>query len=340
MLKALLPALLLSGLAATSLAQPTLTASGVSPMVGDKFTINVCDPTGVVQGPSGANQTWTFTSLTTTQTDTGRVTSCVTSTPNCSSFPGSTMVLTGPGITHGKTYITTTSAKRSQIGYYAAADTQLVLSDPMDELHYPFNYGDTYDDPFAGTFTFGPINAHHSGNIHVVADAWGKLILPTRTDDNTMRVYSYQQFKDSAYIFGPIVQVYDVKTYAWYKDGYHSALLTITSVTSVPAGTFAQNFVAYAPTYIADVEAVAKVSLFDLYPNPASDALNVRFSATGNEQVTVSLIDMLGRTELIAAGEYSGMQDISYNTSSLPRGIYIVRLQAGSETMTKKIELQ
>ena len=65
-----------------------------------------------------------------------------------------------------------------------------------------------------------------------------------------------------------------------------------------------------------------------------------RFDATGNEKVTVSLIDMLGRSDVIASGEYSCLQSISYNTASLPRGIYVVRLQAGTETVTKKIELQ
>jgi hypothetical protein len=346
MLKPLLPTLFLLGLAQLAHAQsPILTSATTDPIANEAFIFKVCDSTGVTPGPGGVSQIWNFTTLTVTQTDTGKSVSCLSlpvGIPSCGGFPGSNLVVTGHGFIKMHEYIATSAAKRSQVGYWAASDTMLVMSDPMDELQYPFTYLNSFSDPFNGVLTLGTLSAHHTGTVTVTADGYGTLNLPGRFD-NVLRVHSNQTYRDSANLFGtPIVVVYDVNTYSWYKTGYHSALLTIA--TAVPVGaapTGPQKIVSYAPQQIADVQVLTgAVAAFDLYPNPASDMLHISFEPLDNVQASITLIDALGRQQLIASGNYSGAQHISFNTSALPKGMYLVRLQCGTETITRKVALQ
>jgi hypothetical protein len=346
MLKTVLHTLFLLGIAQFAHAQaPTLTSATVDPVANEAFILKVCDTSTVMPGPGGMSQTWNFTALSVTQTDTGKSVSCLAlppGIPSCGTFPGSNLVLSGHGLIDAHNYIATSTTKRSQVGYWAAADTMLVMSDPMDELHYPFTYPNTFNDPFDGVLTLGTLSAHHTGTITVTADGYGTLNLPGRSD-NVLRVHSSQTYKDSANLFGtPIVVVYDVNTYSWYKTGYHSALLTIATAVPVgPAPTGPQKIVTYAPQQIADVQILTgAVTAFDLYPNPASDILHISFEPMDNAQASIMLIDALGRQQLIASGNYSGAQNISFNTASLPKGVYLVRLQCGAETLTRKVVLQ
>jgi hypothetical protein len=211
----------------------------------------------------------------------------------------------------------------------------------MDQIRYPFTYTNTFTDPYAGIVKFGPLTAHETGTISVTADAWGTLQLPGRTDV-TLRVRSLQSFVDSTYIFGsPVLKTFTIETYAWYLPGYHSALLSMSTVTDVSTSTEISRFVAYAPKNITVINDFPADELsFDLSPNPVSGQLNIRLNTIKSEDITITLADMLGRQTTIVKGEYSGSQDIPCDVSTFQKGIYLVRIHARNQTITKKIEIQ
>ena len=345
MYKKLLPSLILIGCTITSYAQSTLTAANFNPQIGDAFAVVNCAPDTVTPRNGGPAQTWDFTSLVTTSLDTGKAVSCL-STPHCAMFPGTTLAITSPQSDLVQ-YILADSAKLSQVGYYQAADTNLVLStDPMDEIRYPFTYLDSFDDSYSGTLTFSLATANEIGSVHVVCDGYGTLNLPTGiTFTNALRVHSTQVFTDSTDLFGtPTIDTFNISTYAWYVSGYHTAILTISFVTQFGASSSSYQLVSYAPYEVqaAGVPLVNGIaSSLSVYPNPVQNELNVDYDNKTNDNVRITLIDMLGRqVVVIADGSGQIAQHIAYNTTGLAKGLYILHLQSGDESITRKIEVE
>lgn len=336
--KKLLSAFLIAAAPTLSFAQSTLLDANFSPVVGDQFIIRTCDTTGVAPGAGGAAHVWDFTSLVTTGSDTGKAVSCL-STSHCSMFPGSTLALKAEKPTHIINYIIANSTALSQNGYYLAADTNLVVSDPIDQIHYPFTYPNSFTDAYAGIVTLGPITAHETGTVNVVCDGYGTLKLPGRTDTDVLRVHSTQNFVDSASLFGsPVVKTFVLETYTWYKPNYHTALFTIATTTEV-GGTFYNKFVSYAPSQWTAVSGpVFDQASLQVYPNPAKNELNIQFTTTGTAKITITITDMLGReVGAITPAATSGTQHTTFSTSTLPDGCYLLRLCAGEETIIRKV---
>jgi len=65
----------------------------------------------------------------------------------------------------------------------------LVYSDPVLKMKYPFNYGEQYTDHFIGVAYYNEIyTIDFFGDYTVTADAYGTLILPDRVIENVLRV--------------------------------------------------------------------------------------------------------------------------------------------------------
>ncbi|MCW3120550.1 MAG: Por secretion system C-terminal sorting domain containing protein [Flavipsychrobacter sp.] len=343
----LLTVLLCAGTASLSFGQAILTAENMNPYLGDVYINNVCETSGVSEGPSGPHQTWTFSGLlpatSGTLIDTANVKACGL-TATCSLFSGADMAIVSSSTID---YIITSSGKLQHKGYYNSPTQFAVYNDPIDQFRFPFTYNTKFVDACDGTIVFTPsglptVTATEVSSDTVECDGYGTLILPGGlTYPNVLRVHSYQNFRDSADVFGtPVIETYKLETYTWYTPGYHSPLLTIATATSDLTN---YKVVSYSAKKLKTaVENIGNTSVaLQLFPNPATDVLNVKFNLAGNEHVRISLIDMLGREAgVIANKDMQGAQSIAYNTAGLAKGMYMVRLQSGTETITRKIELQ
>jgi hypothetical protein len=364
MYKNILPALLLIGGSTASAQIPTLTAVNSSPVVNDQFITLVCDTTGITQGPPGASITWPFSSLMPSTTinpnkDTGTVIAVTATTTGYSSLQtaatlaGSTTAFNASNIAvitptgSPVTYSQSTLTALSQTGVYIDASNMLVYTNPLDVLHFPFTMGSTFTDAYAGGLIYSPITATQTGSTTVTADGYGTLVLPGTpspvTYTGVLRVHSVQTYRDSANLFGtPSVGNYIFDSYTWYQPGYHSALLTISTATGPGVST---KSVSYAYKQLANHAAVPAVpglaSSVNVFPNPANGYIYISYNNAANEKVTTSLTDMLGRqVAVIASQSTQGVTNVTYNTSALAKGIYLVRLQSATETTTRKIEIQ
>ena len=80
-------------------------------------------------------------------------------------------------------------------------------------------------------------------------------------------------------------------------------------------------------------------SLCKVYPNPLTSDANIRFTASKKTGVKLGVYDVSGRLiqtiidNVMNAGEYN----ILWDSSSLPSGIYFLKLNAGKYNMTKKL---
>ena len=349
MKKQLLAFLLLAGASATSFAQPVLTATGLNPVLGNSFTTINCDTSGLllanVLTARGANHTWNYSTLTTISTDTATEVTCA-STTHCTLFSAITNMASKTLSSSAYVYNYISADSLTTTGYYASASQNAIFTNPMVTLKYPCHYLDSFVDAYAGSITYDPgtgaITAHETGNITVVADGWGTLVTPLGTDTAVLRLRGTQTFIDSATIFSiPAVITVQLTTFQWYQLNYHAPLMTISFTDQISGpGSLHTKTVSYAKKYplgISDIAILA--NSLSLYPNPASDELNIKFEA--NDKARVSLVDMVGReVSVIAYTGSAGIQEISYNTSSIAKGIYLVRVQSGAETITKKVVLQ
>ncbi len=77
------------------------------------------------------------------------------------------------------------------------------------------------------------------------------------------------------------------------------------------------------------------------YPNPFNPTTTIGYDVPKRSMVRLLVYDILGRrVETLVNGEkQSGHYEVTFNASSLPSGVYIYRLQAGSFSETRKLTL-
>jgi len=105
----------------------------------------------------------------------------------------------------------------------------------------------------------------------------------------------------------------------------------------------ASNNCGSSSNYVANIilnncpRVAGKEAAFNLHPNPATNQVLITWNNGREEDVRISCIDILGKTvisEQILSG--SGAQQLLLNTGALSSGVYIIRLQAGEETVQSK----
>jgi hypothetical protein len=79
-----------------------------------------------------------------------------------------------------------------------------------------------------------------------------------------------------------------------------------------------------------------------VYPNPVTDQINVKYVLSRNAIVTVKIMDVLGNNVLTLLSQRigSGEQSFTYPiTNKLSRGFYFIRVVAGTESVIKRISV-
>ena len=70
----------------------------------------------------------------------------------------------------------------------------------------------------------------------------------------------------------------------------------------------------------------------NVYPNPVEDSFKIDLGTTLNKaNVTIELYDMVGKK--VQSFDYAD----SYNISSLPKGVYVLKINDGATKVVKKI---
>jgi len=86
---------------------------------------------------------------------------------------------------------------------------------------------------------------------------------------------------------------------------------------------------------------INQFNLTRLYPNPFNPVLNIDFDINQAGLVEVEISDITGAIVNIVYDGYMtmGKHRKSWNSESLPSGVYFVSLQAGGNTLTSKVVL-
>lgn len=84
---------------------------------------------------------------------------------------------------------------------------------------------------------------------------------------------------------------------------------------------------------------IKSISELSIYPNPASDLTTVTFNLNQSNIVNLSIYSLSGQiVKTLNAGMMSsGLHDVTFDCSGLKSGAYIMKVDAGSETLTTKM---
>ena len=315
------------------IAQPTLTATGTNPVIGDSQTFTTTPYFS--PGSAGAGQTWNFGTLTGTA-GTRATAVTVASTPNAASYPAANLAINQGGGSYS--YQKTSSSAYQNYGSVSGA-TVITYSNPEDFLRFPFTYNNSYVDNFAATFNSGGYNFFRRGTTTVTADAYGTLTTPLGTFSNVTRIHFVQAYQDSTNFGVPYIITYNNDEYFWYVNGTRTSLAATFTFTSSATGTPTTGgaFLSATSVGVNDVEALA--SNVNLYPNPAVNAITIDFNLPENKNVTATLYNAVGQ-QVQDAASLSGIQGtnaVTFDISTLPQGIYYAQITVeGSIAATKR----
>ncbi len=115
------------------------------------------------------------------------------------------------------------------------------------------------------------------------------------------------------------------------KTGLHVALPPLK-----PAST------SYSPKIINIRNDDKLLSNIQIYPNPITDQINMKYQLSRNAIVTIKLMDVLGNTlgTLLSQRVTSGEQTFTYPLNNrLSHGFYFIRVNAGTESVIKRISV-
>ena len=295
------------------------------------FYTTSIDATGISAGASGANATWDFSQHSPLGTSYTINVANLAGSPYQSQFAGATIYTEYVG-TSNREFFVTSNSEFSRRGVIAGGGPTMDYTNTHKILTFPFTFNSTLSDTYAANFTT-TLTFDRAGNTTSSGDAYGTLILPGgQSFANVLRVKLVENSTDS-YMGSPMFTS-NTENYYWFLPGTHYPLFTISTATASTgqSSTFATMSSA---TAVSTSEEFATGQLVQVYPNPAKGFVTVR---TGiDEPVTALLINSLGQevrkqVVLDTEGKLS-LQGIS-------SGIYLLQLQSGQKSITKKLVVE
>jgi type IX secretion system substrate protein len=318
-------------------AQPILTHANTSPAGGEVFVRHSCGVSHFSMGDAGPGVTWNFEGLSTIATDTVSYIACGAS-GICDSFPGATVAFFN-GSTYEFYASDTNEFAKSGAGI---AGGNIYYSHPEARIFYPTVYNASTKDSFAHSrpafLWFG------YGVDSFIADGYGALILPSRAYSDVLRLHTISINADSNFGGGvAVVDSYRYDIYSWYTPGFRNPLLSMyydfTGLTGTPE--LAQIYY-YSQEPPAGVQLIpGNEGITDIYPNPATDQLNIRLDAVDGHLITLDLLDILGHVVLVGTNKdlVPGINKIVLDLPELTSGLYLLRIQLPGGCVIRKVQI-
>jgi len=333
-----------------SFAQPTFNQSDWL-AIGDMVSTADCDTAGVQAGPSGANQTWDFSTLVVGSMSPASSIVAPSSTPYPSTYPTADMVYyqdDGFG-SEVFTYMDVTSSEATLVGQ--AIDTnnvnfyQISYPNTYKIVGFPTTYNTTWNDTYLRNIPLVTtpflMELRTYGSLDFTADGYGTLILPSGTYTNVLRTKIVHNATDSLVYTPPSIPASlsgtsSYTSYDWYGPDMKSALLSIqfSSNTQNSTTTYDKSvMIGNVSTGIQDQVNLVFGNMV-LYPNPAKGAFSIKTDKS-TSGISVSLVDLQGRT----VRSYGAMQN-SFDISDVTPGFYLVKVSKSGAVMNIKLSVQ
>ncbi len=304
-------------------AQPVLTQTNSSPVIGENYTLSRINWDNN-PGTSGANQVWDFSNITVTQTNPINYVSPSTC-PSNSSFPTANLSI---DYNNGSYYHYNSSSNVYEIVGLYGSNVAIPYSNPEKLLNYPFTFNNTFVDSFAASFVSNSIAINRLGSVTVLADGYGTLILPNATITNVLRVKVTENYGDYYASSGTQFGQYSTEIYMFYKPNFHYPALSLTHFVQNGQIVNYGNFIDDPSLFLDEIENDDEISI---YPNPCTNLININWS-TITDIKKISIYDVYGKSIYVST---SKVNTIDLNEFS--KGIYFIHIWKGDKRIIKQI---
>ena len=231
-------------------------------------------------------------------------------------------------------FITTESA--NEYWGYKAGDQRLQLTEPIVKAKYPQTYGAQFSGKYAGTVTVEGTDYKRqvAGTYSTNVDGVGTIILPDNISFPAIRVKtteesaSFERVKYLWYTQNVILPLFvSMEEYAVAADG----------TKHLQASESYLNTQAKSPT---GIQSIADSFSYQVAPNPFKDKIQLTYTVTGKELVTVALYASDGsKLTTLLSQVQSGAQSLSKDVSKYAQtpGVYLLRMTVGDKVYTEKL---
>jgi len=81
------------------------------------------------------------------------------------------------------------------------------------------------------------------------------------------------------------------------------------------------------------------ITLYQNHPNPFNPVTTIQYELPKRSDVQINIYDLLGKkvTTLVSETQDAGFKSVQWDATSVPSGIYFYRLEAGNQTITRKL---
>lgn len=332
-------------LAFTASAQLTLTKAFNEPVIGNVNSQQGYDSTAVLPKNTGASQTWNFSSITANTVTEVTNYIATSATPSAALFPSANLAEDdGSG----------------QYNYWQAGPTQFELWGFADNAGsgvtftnsaiaaiWPINFGYSQTDAFAGTATIS-LPGTVSGSLNLTGSGSGTVILPgSITLTNCLQTKMVNTMRILLGTF-PLSFTVDVisQDYTYYHGTQKFPILNVTyekqSVNTGSGPTITDSYwIRVNNAVLTGINDVTVDAInYNVYPNPATDAVTIDLTNNKTENVSVVVMNSLG--QVVKTVDLGNSLEIQYlmNTADLASGIYHVKTSIGDKSTTKKLIIQ
>lgn len=153
---------------------------------------------------------------------------------------------------------------------------------------------------------------------------------------------TFENFKISESSFSPLASEFfgDYIDVAAYNRKVHPIWMRMPG-TSLSVWTMIYEDTVQVINIDAGQEPPKKIALKQNYPNPFNPSTTIEFEIPAREFVTLKIFNALGQevAEPVHSDLTPGRYTVPWNASGLASGVYVYRLRAGQQTMTRKMVL-
>jgi hypothetical protein len=331
-------------------AQPILSQSDIGFQIGD---IQVIDSISFIDlsDQTGAGMTWDLNGLSIQGTPYTTAVLSPSETTFGSDFPSST-IARSTSFPEGTVdqYFSTSGAGIQYWGSAVSAggfSINTVYSNA--ELAYPIPM--TYNSQGSDTYvnqTEDFLGASIStGSLEWSTPGYGTLLINGETYEDVI-LYRWHRVDTNEVAIGTItLTTYsDEWVHAFLAAGYHYPIALFSEVTS--QNDFTPLTTTYSGSILLDQVAVGlqetsmDMHSIDVYPNPcrSGEPLNVSYSLSRPQSVSIELIDVQGRVVFSESQNMpAGQVKQSIPLSSVSRGAYLLTLRAEEGTWTERVQV-
>jgi hypothetical protein len=200
---------------------------------------------------------------------------------------------------------------------------------------YPFEYGETWNDSMSGTLDAQGIIINRSGTTESTLNGYGTISLPGGIQlDDVTRVELNREIIDSSFVG---VDIYKVNQTRFYHGALLSPLIVHTNFQIITElDTTVIIYTELLQSYTAGLASIEQPKAeFGMFPNPASNNVQMVWSSFGASPKNVEIRDITGRVIKEIQTTF-GMSAITFDVSSWASGVYSVIVNPGQENSTTK----